>query len=36
VVVLTPSPKTKSHEARSSTVTGITRILHDEAVAARR
>ncbi|GLZ47174.1 lipoprotein [Actinomycetospora sp. NBRC 106375] len=36
IVVLTLSPKTKSYEAESSTVTGITRTLHDEAVAAAR
>jgi hypothetical protein len=36
VVVLTLSPRTKSYEAQSSTVTGITRTLHDEAVAAGR
>ncbi|MHC1561471.1 hypothetical protein ACR9E3_21125 [Actinomycetospora sp. C-140] len=36
IVVLTLSPKTKSYEAQSSTVTGITRTLHDEAVAAAR
>jgi hypothetical protein len=36
VVVLTLSPKTKSYEAQSSTVTNITRTLHDEAVAAAR
>jgi hypothetical protein len=38
IAVLTLSPKTKSYEAQSSTITSITRTLHDEAVstAARR
>jgi len=38
IVVLSLSPKTKSYEAQSSTITDITRTLHDEAVstAARR
>ncbi|MEJ2890283.1 hypothetical protein [Actinomycetospora aeridis] len=36
IVVLTLSPKTKSYDAQSATVTSITRGLHDDAVAAAR